>query len=261
VGTAALEGALLGQGVPPSAVSDAGRLIEDGALGVLLYGSYARGDADPGSDVDLLVLADRPAGSRSTGAVSVSIYTPAQLATAAGTLFGMHLDRDGIIVSDTGGQLRRLLATMGEPDPDEVFKMIRHLGAVLEDEPDDAHLAGRTRVARYLLRTGTYVAALAEGRPCFSVKELAARAGDPGLVDVLTSRPGDDQAPSAAALADLRTRVRAIVGDPAGNPHGSLRNLVVAEWHEDRSRASLGALALADDSSGFDYTALTKVLL
>lgn len=261
MGTAALEGALRSRGVPPRAAAEAAQIVGEGVIGVLLYGSYARGDANAHSDVDILVLAERPAGSRSTGTASASVYTPAQLATAAGTLFGMHLDRDGIIVSDTGGQLAGLLSAMGEPDPAEVFAQIRHLGAVLGDSPEDAHLPGRVRVARYLLRTGTYVAALAEGRPCFSVQELAVRAGDASLVEILTSRPDSDQTATRAVLADLRDRLDTVVGGVEDSPHGSLRNLVVAEWYEDRSRASLGALALADDSSGFDYTALTKVLL
>lgn len=261
MGSSALAVALGNCGVPAVAASEAADIVPGDSLGVLLYGSYARGDAGPGSDVDLIVLADRPAGSRSTGTVSVSVYTPDQLASAAGTLFGMHLDRDGIVVTDTGGLLRGLLATMGEPDPEEVFARIRHLGAILYDQPDSAHLHGRVRVARYLLRTATYVAALAEGRPCFSVTELAERAGDPNLVEVLSSRADPNSAPDAGKLADLVERLSKVVGVAATNDHGSLRNLVVAEWFEDRARASLGALALADDAAAFDYTALAKVLL
>lgn len=257
----ALERALEELGVPPAAAAEAAQLVGSGELGVLLYGSYARGDAGPGSDVDLLVLADRPSGSRSTGTASVSTYTPAQLASASGTLFGMHLDRDGIVITDTSGQLKDLLSTMGEPDPAELFERVRYFGAVLDDQPAGDHLSGRVRVARYLLRTAIYGAALAERRPCFSVAELAARAGDPDLVGILTSRPDPDYPPTIAVLDDLRQRLAAVAGTIARNRHGSLRNLVVAEWFEDRSRASLGALALANEGSDFDYTALTKVLL
>ncbi len=247
-------------GVPPTAASDAVELMPDGVLGVLLYGSHARGDHGPDSDVDLLVLAEYPAGTRLGRVASVSVYTPVQLATASGTLFGMHLARDGVVIQDSDGLLHDLLVEMGEPDVPTLFERIRHLGAVLEDEVG-AHLVGRVRVARYLLRTAVYLEALAEGEACFSVRELARRAADADLVSVLSSNPQVAPAPTAATFEDLNDRLIEVLGALSHNPHGSLVNLVVAEWWEDRDRATLAALALADENSEFDYAALSKVLL
>lgn len=239
-------------------------LLADGAvnsaIGIVLYGSFARGDHDSSSDVDLLVVADRPGGSRKLGIANVATYTPAQLASARGSLFGMHLARDGRVLHDTDNLVAGLLSSMGEPDPAVLFERIRHLGAVLDGDPLD-HLGGRIRVARYLLRTAVYVAALADGQPCFSVRELAERADEPGLVRILASDVETAPLPTPEVLDDLLARLNAIVGSVASDPHGGLRNLIVSEWFEDPARASLGVLVLAGDQNELDYTALAKVIL
>ncbi|MEQ1699251.1 MAG: nucleotidyltransferase domain-containing protein [Ilumatobacteraceae bacterium] len=246
-------------GVPRESAEQVTALLPRGLVGLLLYGSFARGDNVTNSDVDLLALVTHPQGSRKSGALSLSCYTPAQLSSAAGTLFGMHLARDGVIVTDTDDRLSILLHEMGEPEPNQVFERIRHLAAVLDDTPEE-HLPGRVRIARYLLRTAIYVTALASGEPCFSVRELASRLQQPELVDLLSS---NQTAPvwSSAVLEDLSLRLEREVGSLARNTHGSLRNLVVAEWYDDLDRATLGALALASDASPYDYAALPKVLL
>lgn len=234
--------------------------VLDGAVGVVLYGSYGRGDFSDASDVDLLVVADRPRGSTQVGVASVSVYTADQLAGVSGTLFGMHLARDGKVLHDVGGSVSALLDSMTDPDPALMFGRIRHLGAVLDGDPSN-HLGGRTKVVRYLLRTAVYVAALAAGEPCFSVSELARRAGEPELEQLLASRFDLTYVPSVEEFADLLGRLIGVVGPLDGNPHSDLRNLVVAEWWEDRDLATLGVLALSGSAEALDYTALAKVIL
>jgi hypothetical protein len=248
-------------GVPADTVAE---LVEApaiiGSTGVVIYGSYGRGDQTPDSDVDVLVVAERPGGSAQIGIANVSIYTLEQLVSARESLFGMHLARDGQVILDTDGAVASALEQMGQPDPETLFTRIRHLGAVLDGDPAD-HLAGRIRVARYLLRTAVYVQAIADGEPCFSVPELAARAGEPQLVAVLSSV--SEMAPPLTldTFGELMERLRRVVGPLAVDPHGGLRNLIVGEWLEDRQRATLGALILAPEADGLDYTALAKVVL
>lgn len=256
-----MAGRLVERHVPPATVAAlvASRAVTS-AIGIVLYGSYARGDHDSSSDVDLLVVADRPGGSQKLGVANVATYTPTQLASARGSLFGMHLARDGSVLHDTDNLVAGLLASMGEPDPVVLFERIRHLAAVLDGEPTD-HLGGRIRVARYLLRTAVYVAALADGEPCFSVRELAERANEPGLVRILATDVKAAPAPTPEVLDDLLARLGDIVGPVASDPHGGLRNLIVAEWFDDPARATLGVLVLAGDQDELDYTALAKVIL
>ena len=257
---------LLDRSMPHVTAESAALLLPDRAIGVLLYGSYARGDFAPDSDVDILLLRANPSGTVIKNGISVSTYTPDQLASATGTLFGMHLARDGIVLQDSDSCLRGLLDLMGQPVPEDLFGRIRHLAAVLDtlEEERARYLTGLTRIARYLLRTAIYVAAIKQGEPCFSVRELAVRFNDHDLVTLLSSRP-DTSATSATTsdedLSQLVLRLRAAVGPLASNIHGSLRALIVAEWYEDPDRATLGALILPRGEGAFDYAALQKVLL
>jgi Nucleotidyltransferase domain. len=259
----AVGAALEALSVPAEEIASALRLMPNRAIGVLVYGSRARNDFTPASDLDLLALFASPRGSRSDGNARLSYYTPEQLATAIGTLFGMHLARDGIILHDTGGVLASCLASMGAPDPEELSTRIRRYSAVLDTSNNDLqrYLGGLTRVARYLLRTAIYAQAIAAGRPCFSVRELAERLAQPELVALLSADPAVHGSPSSDTFLDLRARLASTVGPLVSNPYGSIAALIVSEWDSDRERATLATLATASDAATFDYSELPKVLL
>jgi Nucleotidyltransferase domain len=92
-------GALLGMDVSPSVLEDFPELPAE-VEGLLVYGSQARGDAVPGSDLDVLALVTATRPSNHSGDVNVSYYTREQLSTGIGTLFGAHLKRDAKMVWD-----------------------------------------------------------------------------------------------------------------------------------------------------------------
>src|SRR5262245_33148866 len=81
--------------VPDALIYEAWTIVEGPALGVLLYGSWARRDAGALSDLDLLLLSNIRSRKRTSDKVSVTVYTSAQLRDAHRTLYGMHLVRDG----------------------------------------------------------------------------------------------------------------------------------------------------------------------
>ncbi|MDZ5662352.1 nucleotidyltransferase domain-containing protein [Nocardioides sp. S-58] len=94
-----------------------------GVNSVALFGSVARGDADPSSDIDLIVLGmtDELTSSElrrqvslalSGAAISVSYYTPASLQAYLGqwSRFGAHLRLESTILHDKDGELRKILA-------------------------------------------------------------------------------------------------------------------------------------------------------
>lgn len=258
-----IEKFLVDIGVPRSEALAARSAVPGLATAVLLYGSQARGDAIETSDIDLLALVPEPMGSRTLGIISVSCYTIDQLVAASGTLFGMHLARDGIVLSDELGNLSALIENMDEPDPDVIFERIRHLGAALEAAPleNAASRYGLVRLARYLLRTAIYCEAIRVGEPCFSVRELAQRLGDSSLVHLLSSTPDAIAGAPMDELNRLISRLTSVVGEIARNPHGSLAAMAVNEWDADRDRATVAILALSNQKSGFDYPSLPKVLL
>jgi len=249
--------------VPPEDIEDAVSLIPVQAIAILVYGSRARDDFTSMSDLDLLALVEFPVGTESRGRVHLSFYTPEQLATAAGTLYGMHLARDGVIVHDTDRAIAHLLNSMGSPDPNRALERVRRYSAILDVTPTEqaTYLSGLCRMARYLLRTAIYATALLQGNACFSVRELAVRFHQPELSTLLSSDPMVHGEDSPALLNDLRLRLVEVVKDPASNPFGSLRSLIVSEWESDSELATLATLVIARQEGPFDYVQLPKVLL
>ena len=258
-----LEDKLSGLGVPRRLVKATTNVVPIDAIGLLVYGSRARADYVQGSDLDLLALVHEPAGSKTYEQANLSCYTRAQLCSASETLFGMHIRRDGVVVADTNAELENIINSFQDPDPSQLLSRVRHFSAILEaSEADlDLHLPGLCRLARYLLRTATYSLALAEGQPCFSVRELAKRFAQPELVALLSSDPDVVAEPSSGEFEELRRRLRVAAGTPVPICHRSLESLAVTEWDDDRERSTLAILAMTGECGELDYSELPKVLL
>lgn len=109
--------------VDPTALGLAERLANlDHVLSVCLLGSTARGDAEPGSDIDLLAVVDarrhvkdvRGRTFRTLGArkVQTKVLDEARLAEILGgrSTFAVHVLREAVIVHDEGHRFARLRA-------------------------------------------------------------------------------------------------------------------------------------------------------
>ncbi len=201
-------------GMPEGLIDSITTVVPRNALGLLVYGSWARGDAGEDSDVDLLVLSQHVTRGLSDAPLSMTVYTLEQLLTARRTLFGMHLARDGVVLHDSENVLRSTLDSLGAPEPVDLLARIRRYAVILDvSEAECAHhLSGLTKVARYLLRSAVYTKAMQAGEPCFSVAELADRFDEPALVSILSSHEGVYPLPSAAVFNDLVRRLETVVG-------------------------------------------------
>jgi hypothetical protein len=229
--------------------------------GLLIYGSQARGDAVPGSDLDLLATIEQSRPSAYSGDVSVSYYTIAQLESGRGTLFGAHLERDAKVLWDPTGELGAILSTMGDVDTERLFYRARNMSQILGCLEMDVpkYLAGLLREARYLLRSCLYARAIAGGDPCFSVREIAQRSADPQLASLLASRQTSE--PSFEKLTECISRLEVILGPLPMNPHGSLEALVVNEWENGGDLLSMAFMALGTTGDDGDYAEVDKILL
>ena len=249
--------------LPPELAAHVVETLPEYASGALLYGSWARGDATTDSDVDILVVAEsRHAACHPP--VSISCYTREELATFDRTLFGMHLARDGRILTDPFGVLSKFIGSLHPPDPEQLRTRVRELAVVLDPGGDDPelHLRGRVKVARYLLRTSLYASALASGRPCFSVRELADRSEDFDLVELLSSHESVHPEPSPEVLLDLQARISQVVGPLPANAYGSLHALIAVASRSSPDLARIGLLVLAaQEGADLPYDELGRVIL
>lgn len=247
-------------GLSPPLVAEVPELPASSSA-LLIYGSQARGDAIESSDVDLLAVVAEPTGPVANGAVNLTCYTPAQLATANGTLFGAHLARDGRILADPNDELCRALRGMEPVDTDRLFARARELTAVFSNLDVDLpqYGVGLLRQARYLLRSCLYAAAIRDGDPCFSVREIAERAGDEELVELLSSR---DQPSSAQdVLHEILARLELLLGGLNRSEHESLEAIVVNLWGSSSDVLSMAFLAVCGNDEGGDYAEVERILL
>lgn len=247
--------------VPPALADRAAEFLPDEAVGVALYGSFARGDEGAESDVDLVVVTDRRLQPPADPGVSINSYSPNELLEAAGSLFAFHLRRDGVAIHGAHA-VEALLAGAHAPDPYSLLNRIRHLSAVVgvRDADVESHLHGLVRVTKYLLRSAMYAEAIKDGKPSFSVAELAERAAEPGLVALLSSHPSVAPAPSIELLRELTRRLAGLLGPLPEPPRGTLEAIAVTAWSKDRDLARLAILAMGDGSD-VPYDLLGRVVL
>lgn len=255
--------ALIRHGIPALLRSELRTKLSGRYDGLLLYGSWARGDANEGSDLDILVLNFSGLAAGGHGQVNIAKYSVAQLKDLSGTLFGFHLARDGLVLFDPDGILGPAVAGIEPPPSGSVVARVRSLSQVLDVAAEDRakYLEGLTKVARYLLRSALYALALDEGEPCFSVREIAERRHDPALASILSSHADVRPEASKEVFDDLCRRLAELVGPLARNPYGDLHGLIEGAWTVNRDLSNFATLALADDADELPYDELPKVTL
>lgn len=169
---------------------------------LILYGSRARGEAEEGSDVDL-ILADPGDGIRSphvSNGVSVHWYSQDWLAAEAqvGNLFVYHIAFEGVPLIDYNdllGSLRRafrLKTTYSE----EAAQAATVMALAMRHEFSESPLIRRRFF--WALRTLAISKSADAGSPVFGAAALEGILGVPGIADLIRNR---SSAPRTLCLA------------------------------------------------------------
>lgn len=260
-----VEQKLAGIGLSDSEISEVSLGLCTDSVGVMLYGSRARGDYTGTSDFDLLRLSsNRLVRATKVGRISITSYTIEQFESASGTLFGTHLKRDGRVLVDPEGTLAQMLARFDEVDPIELLNRVTRFAVILDqnEAERETHLDGMVELARYLLRTAIYSIAIREGAPCFSVRELATRYSDPDLARVLASDRDVTGAATEIELANLVGRLSRVIGGIPRNTIGNIEVIAVATRYSDPYLSALAARAASRSAgAGVDYSDLPGIVL
>ena len=158
-----------------------------------LYGSHARGDADPQSDVDVLVVTDFDAVELPAHQLldvsaepSVSWYSWGEIERMAsyGSLFLRHIKLEGRPVHESEPVVGRLRGLLGRLGPYRLaLRDIRAFRTVVRDVQDsldsgDASVPYEMSVLATLFRHASVLGCYAAAHPCFGrtqpVERLAA---------------------------------------------------------------------------------------
>jgi hypothetical protein len=234
--------------------------VGSSSTSLMLFGSFARGDSSPTSDIDVLELAERRRRPYRSGRINISVYDRLTLTRMAerGSLFVLHLRLEGEMLRDESGQLSACLEKYRRPATYEPFRLaLRQLANLLDvdEEQYEKDFQAYNELAFYIIRSEVY-ARLDEGdHPMFSLRAISAcDLVAPPIRGVL-------QAKDAGADYQLFVKRRSTIGDilttSICNPYGSVEALVANAGNDNPLVVAFGLRILGRQSFELSYDLLT----
>lgn len=227
---------------------------------LFLYGSYARGDAQEVSDVDVLQVTPAHTAPYTVGRVNVTCYTLEQLLRLAhrGSLFARHLVEEALPIADPQNILGALKSAHVRPlNYDGAKAEVCSCGPLLDvGEPQFKENAdGLNSLVTYLIRTYLYATAFNAGARSFAMGHVLDLLGQHRAKIILSNVRSQRSFP---AFAVARTLFEELTGVACQRIEGSLEAFIVNASAHNELAMILGLRLLARGRP-FTYDALLEV--
>jgi len=230
--------------------------VSDATTSVMVFGSFARGDASQDSDIDVLALARRRSRPARTGRVNVSVYDENTLVAMGehGALFVLHLRSEGHILRDPGGKLSQCLDSYRAPSSYEALRATLRGVANLLDASESEYSqrwGAYNELAVFLVRSLLYAHFAEVGHPVFSLRVIKERMRRPDLDVALSLKTG--RTPGFVEFGVARGLVEEFLGSAARNPFGTAEALITNSAAENPSILAFGLRLLGRQEAGLGY--------
>lgn len=238
-------------GLAPAAIAD----LLPRSRALLLYGSAARGENEPSSDIDILQVVETPADAFTRGSVQVAPYTLERLVSMAknGSLFVRHLIDEGKPLADPHNVLDTLTLAYREASRETRFAELRFTSGLLDVSEDtySEYWPGLNSCAAFVLRSLAYVCAREVGCCSFSMKRVTEVLTDRRLLLIRTLR--DAGAPNRDMYAQIIEAIEFYQGSQVRNDFGSIEALTTNAGSAQEQTSSWGVRILFKNRARMVY--------
>jgi hypothetical protein len=226
----------------------------------MVFGSVSRGDDADQSDIDVLELSERRRRPYRIGRMNVSVYDEATLKEMAqrGSLFVLHLQKEGQIIRDEDHKLAQCLEAYRSPKSYEPYRdALRAIANLLDTDRTeyDRRWKAYNELVVFLLRSALYAAFAEAGTPVFALRIIQNQLGREDLRDALRLKN------AASARFEDFTIGRKLIGEflqtEVRNPFGSVEALVTNVGSRNPLVLAFGLRLLGRQNFELSYDMLT----